>query len=332
MPTTHAVVFTAPRRVEFLPVQVPETGPEDVLVRTQVSWISNGTEGSFLRCERVSGEVPWREGLPLPFPIVPGYQRVGTVEAVGERVTDVAVGETVFATMTPVEGMYASHGGHVACGPVHRSQIWKIPAGVDPRAVSGLVLTQVGYNCGARPSIAPGDAAVVIGDGLVGQWSAQTLQARGARVMLLGRHPLRLGKFAARPEDRAVNTRLENDEAAIRAWAPEGVQAIVDTVGTVATLERLFETLRHDGHLVSAGFNGTEGRIDIQLLRHREATLHTPSGWSKPRMDTTLAWIAEGRLQTLPLVTHTFPARDVAEAWRCIEERRDETLGVLLEW
>jgi threonine dehydrogenase-like Zn-dependent dehydrogenase len=67
-------------------------------------------------------------------------------------------------------------------------------------------------------------------------------------------------------------------------------------------------------------------------MRFREATLHTPSGWSRPRMDTTFEWVRDGRLQTLPLVTHTFPAAAAAEAWRQIVEHRDETLGVLLRW
>jgi 2-desacetyl-2-hydroxyethyl bacteriochlorophyllide A dehydrogenase len=332
MPRTNAVVFPARGQVEFREISVPEMGPDELMVRSRVSWISNGTEGSFLRGERVNGETPWEPGRPEPFPIVAGYQRVGVVTAVGANVREAAPGDLVFVTVTRVEGMYESHGGHVAHGPVHRSQIWKVPAGVDPRALSGLVLTQVGWNCGMRATLTPGDAAVVLGDGMVGQWSAQTLQQRGARVMLLGHRPSRLKLLACREGDRAVDCHVENDLEAIRAWAPEGVQAIVDTVGSVATLERLFPTLRRDGHLVSAGFNGAEGRIDIQMLRFREASLHTPSGWTKARMDATLDWVVDGRLQTLPLVTHTFPARRAADAWRQIRECPGEALGVLLEW
>ena len=39
-----------------------------------------------------------------------------------------------------------------------------------------------GYNCGTRAPLAPGEAAVVIGDGLVGHWAAQTLAWCGAAV------------------------------------------------------------------------------------------------------------------------------------------------------
>lgn len=325
-----AVVFTGPRQVVFEPVDIPAMRPDEVLVRSWVSWISNGTEGSFLRGERADGETPASADRPAPYPIVPGYQRVGEVVDAGAE-TDYRPGEVVFVTVSRVDGLATGAGGHVLCAPAHHAQLRRLPASPAPEAFAGLVLTQVGYNCGARPAVAPGDAAVVIGDGLVGHWSAQTLRHRGARVLMLGRHAARLARW--RGADAATaNERDQDPVEAVSAWAPERVQAIVDTVGTVPLLERLLPLLRHDGHLVSAGFCGPHGRIDIQRLRFREATLHTPSGWSAARLDATLAGVTEGWLETLPLITHRFDAEQAAEAWRCILDDRDATLGVLLEW
>jgi 3-hydroxyethyl bacteriochlorophyllide a dehydrogenase len=110
----HAVVFTAPNTVEYRPVTCPEPGPRDVVVRVTHSWISNGTEGSYLRGERIAGDTARRAGDPWPFPIVAGYQKVGLVEWIGEQVTDIVVGETVFSAMGRVEGMFSSLGGHVS--------------------------------------------------------------------------------------------------------------------------------------------------------------------------------------------------------------------------
>src|SRR5688572_13684121 len=76
----YAVVFTAPNQVEFCQVTCPEPGPGDVVVRLTHSWISNGTEGSFLRGERIAGDTPYRPGDPWPFPIVASYQKVGAAE------------------------------------------------------------------------------------------------------------------------------------------------------------------------------------------------------------------------------------------------------------
>ena len=130
----NAVVFTAPNVVDYQAITCPEPGPRDVVVRVTHSWISNGTEGSFLRGERIAGDTPYTPGDPWPFPIIAGYQKIGIAEWVGAEVTDIAVGETVFAAMGKVDGMFSPMGGQVSPSVSPRDQIWKIPAGVDPLA------------------------------------------------------------------------------------------------------------------------------------------------------------------------------------------------------
>src|SRR5437588_11435849 len=144
----HAAVAVAPWKVEYREVVVPDPGPEDVVVRVLHSWISNGTEGSFVRGERIAGDTPRSETDPLPFPHVPGYQKVGIVEWVGTGVTRLSPGDRVFATVSRVSGMFYSTGGHISPAVTHKSQVWKLPEGVSAVAASGLVLTQVGYNVG----------------------------------------------------------------------------------------------------------------------------------------------------------------------------------------
>lgn len=316
----RAVVAVAPRQIAFLPVTVPDPVPDDVVVRITHSWISNGTEGSFVRGERIAGDTPLGPGDPSPFPHVPGYQKVGVVEAIGENVTGLAVGQIVFATVSAVQGQFYSFGGHVSPAVTHKSQIWPLPDGLDPVAASGLVLTQVGYNCGVRPPLTPGDVALVLGDGMVGHWAAQTLAERGASVTLIGRHDDRLRRFT-----RGSTTKNLAD-------APRGAQVLVDTVGDIDAVYALLPHLRHDSHIVSAGFYGHDGKIDIQRLRNQEITLHSPSGWSKARMDATLAWLAAGKLETLPLISHRFPVERAGDAFALILNRTEPVLGVVLDW
>lgn len=330
----QAAVAREPGRVRFETVTVPEPGPEDVVLRLTHSWISNGTEGSFVRGERIAGDTPRTESDPLPFPVVTGYQKVGVVEWVGRDVPGIGIGETVFATVSRVTGMFEASGGHISPAVTHYSQVWKLPVGLDPIAASGLVLTQVGYNVGMCAPVKSGDAAVVIGDGMVGHWSAQTLQQRGARVLLAGRHDERLALFVPRPEDRVVNARSPQDllEAA-RDWAGrDQIQVVADTVGSIATVEGLYPVMRRFSHIVSAGFYGSEGRIDIQKMRNREMTLHAPAGWTKERMDATLDLLARGGLRTTHLITHRFPASECAAAFELILSRREPVLGVILDW
>ena len=333
----QAVVTVAPRQVELQTVQVPEPTDDDVVLRVTHSWISPGTEGSFIRGERVNGETPRLDNDPYPFPMATGYQKVGVVEWVGKNVKHVEVGETAFATMSKIEGVHGGFGGHVSPAVTPGSQVYALSQGFKNHvAFSGLVLTQVGYNCGARPTVTAGDAAVVIGDGLVGHWSAQTLVARGARVMLVGRHESRLQKFAARPEDARVDSTQQDVLAAVREWAhqqaPEKIQVVVDTVGSVESLDMLIPVMRHNGHLVSAGFHGPRGHMDLQHLRFGELTLHNPSGWAVDRMNTTRDWIASGALQTEPLITNRFPVAKAAEAFGLILNRDQDALGIVLDW
>ncbi|TLS52487.1 hypothetical protein FE782_11050 [Paenibacillus antri] len=323
-----AVVFTGVRQVRFMEVEVPDPGPEDVVVDLVYSWISNGTESSFLYGERVTGEQAPRPGDALPFPQVAGYQKVGIVRSVGESVKDVEPGDWVFASISKVNGMKFDSGGHINPSVTHRSQVWKLPERVEPLAYSGAVLTQVGYNCGFRPDVTAGDQAIVIGDGMVGQWAAQSLSHRGAEVTVLGRHDARLSLLPS--PIRSFNTRKEP----LSRWLDgrRDIAVVVDTVGDMNAFREIQPAMKWNSHFVSAGFLGTEGTIDIQQLRAQEMTLHCPSGWTKQRMDETIAGIHEGWLQTLPLITHKFSAAEAENAWMLIMEKSEPFLGVILEW
>ena len=340
----RAVVFPSPNKVEFREISCPDPGDGDVVVEVTHSWISNGTERSFLRGERTSGDTPFRPGNPDPFPIVPGYQKVGRVISVGPDVADIEEGETVFATVGLVDGMYSltgrPTGGHVSPSVCRRDQIWKLPSRSDALAFSGLVLTQVGYNCGTRAPVGVGEGAVVIGDGLVGHWAAQTLIWRGADVVLVGHHDDRLRHFedqyAGSTVNAAVNARAPGKKPTwtdvVRERLPRGVHIGVDTAGSVEAVEQLLPCLNRDAHTVSAGFYGTRDRLPLQPLRRGEISLNMVSGWQKARMNETLSLIVRGFLSTLPLITHHFPVSRAAEAWELIASKDDSVLGVILDW
>lgn len=327
-----AVVFPDPNTVEVKTVECPEPEASDVVVRVTRSWISNGTEGSFLRGERIAGDTAYREGDPWPFPIVAGYQKIGVVEWVGDAVNDVEIGETVFAAMGKVSGMYSGYAGQISPSVSPRSHIWKLPEGVEPLAFSGLVLTQVGYNCGVKAPVDVGDGAIVIGDGMVGQWAAQTLAWRGAKTVLVGHHDHRLDFFPSGPLRHKVNARKVDWPQAVRDLLPDGARVAVDTVGSLAAIELVRPLLAQFGHIVSAGFMGTDDLISMQPLRYGELSLDFVSGWTRERMDATRDLIAAGHLQTLPLITHRFPVDHAAEAWDLIESKREPVLGVILDW
>ncbi|SEO13333.1 zinc-binding dehydrogenase [Paenibacillus sp. OV219] len=330
----RAVVFVNKNEITVRDVEVPEPGARDVVIDVAHSWISIGTESSFLRGERISGETPYREDGPWPFPQVAGYQKVGRVTQVGELVDHVKLGDLVFATVSKVDGMYFDFAGHINPAVTDCSQVWKLPGdGRGAVAYAGAVLAQVGYNCGIRPPVEPGDIAVVIGDGLVGHWAAQTLAHRDAQVYLLGHRAERLAFASAGGYAVPIDgVDVAVDEIQRGRSGNRKVAIVVDTVGHLETFRKLQPLMKRDSHLVSAGYLGEQGFIDIQTLREQEITLHTPSGWTESRIDATIAAIREGWLMTEPLITHRFAAEDAAQAWALITSKGSPCLGVVLDW
>jgi 2-desacetyl-2-hydroxyethyl bacteriochlorophyllide A dehydrogenase len=328
----HAVVFTGRNQVQFLPVECPEPGPADLVIEVWHSWISNGTEGSFLRGERTAGDTTWRPGDPSPFPLIAGYQKVGRVTRVGADVRGLAVGDMVFAVMSQVEGMFDRHAGHVSPSVCRAHFVHKLPDGADPVAYCGLVLAQVGYNCGTRPRLAAGQLAVVIGDGLVGQWAGQTLRARGAHVVITGRHETRLAAFRAGGAGETLLVAAGSGVTELKQLTAAPVHVLVDTVGDTKFYDDYLPVMAHGGTVVSAGFYGTEDQIELQRYRFRELAFDLVAGITRERLDATMEWIRAGRIDTLRLITHRFPVTQAADAWALIESKREHVLGVVLDW
>jgi NADPH:quinone reductase-like Zn-dependent oxidoreductase len=78
--------FGAPDVIQIEDVDIPEPGPDEVLVRVAVA--SVGPWDSWIRAGK--------SVLPQPLPLTLGSDLSGTVVAVGDGVTDLAVGDPVF--------------------------------------------------------------------------------------------------------------------------------------------------------------------------------------------------------------------------------------------
>jgi len=327
-----AIVNVAPNRVELREVGLPDPGPDDVVVLTRHSMISNGTERSVLAGERKYGRAAGDPDAP-PFPQVGGYQKVGVVEAVGRDVRGLKEGDWVFAAMGRIAFREFPFAGHVGVSITRQGDVLMLPEGLDPVAASGLVLTQVGYNHGSRPPVSEGTRAIVFGDGLVGLWTAETLQARGAAVLLIGRHDERLKTFETRGGSRAVNSRRSDAGRAAEEFSPGGAPVVVDTLTTTEALQSSLRYLAHDGHIVAGGYY-IEGHnlIDYMQLAVREATLYTPGGWTRPRLERTLDWIVRGHLRVLNKITHHWPIARAAEAFDLLINRHEPFLAMVIDW
>jgi len=324
---THAVVFTGVSRVEFKRIEMPEPGPKHVQVRTAYSTISAGTKGWCLRnlfsC------------AATPYPCVPGYQRVGTITAIGSEVKDWRVGERAMATVGRCPGEVRPFwGAHAGVINTPASEIYQIPPGADEVDASAAAVAQVGYNAAYRATIASGDWVVIYGDGLIGQCGAQAARSRGAKVVLPGHRDDRLALAARHSTDAVVNTHRQDVVAAVRRIVgAETVPVLIDTVQTEESQKQYIELLRfRSGQIVYSGFSPQKAWADMAVFHQRELTTHFISGWSGQRMEATLALMGEGKLRVRPLVTHLVPASRGPEMYRMILEKNQPFTGITLDW
>ncbi|PKV92225.1 putative dehydrogenase [Amycolatopsis echigonensis] len=184
----------------LLDVPVPACKPGGVLVRSQYSLISTGTEmmkvseagmsllgkarsrpdqvakvmqsvatnGLAATYRKVSGKLD--SYTPL------GYSLCGVVEQVGEGVDDVVVGDLVACAGN-------EHALHSELNWVPKNLYAKVPAGLSPRQAAFATVGAIAMQGVRRGEPQLGDLALVIGLGLIGQLVVQLLVATGARVV-----------------------------------------------------------------------------------------------------------------------------------------------------
>jgi threonine dehydrogenase-like Zn-dependent dehydrogenase len=143
---------------------LPVLGPHDVLVKSQVSALSVGTEvWRYINFGHYGGE----GGLC-------GYNSLGEVVAVGAEVTRFRVGDLAFATHP--------HSEYFA---VPENRAVNMPPGVDREAAAFTYLPTLGLHGLRSAHYQAGDHVLVVGLGIVGLLAAQVARMVGARVAAL---------------------------------------------------------------------------------------------------------------------------------------------------
>ncbi len=222
-----ALVFGAPHTCEVASYDLPtELGPHEVLIRNRLGLISPGTElAMFCRTHR-GFDV---EGHWARYPYYPGYCNVGVVEAAGAKVdTDrLAPGTRVL-----------HQANHSSATRQPAAAVVPIGDLADERVVF-LKLLGIALTPQLLAPVRFGEAAIVIGLGLVGNLAAQLCREAGAYPVI-----------ALDPATPRVGwARACGIDARTRAG---GVTApyVIEAVGLAAALRTGFDAVDPDGRLV----------------------------------------------------------------------------------
>ncbi len=325
---TPAVVFESVGRVSARPIEMPPPGPGQAQIRTRYSTISPGTEGWCLL-----NQFTWQ---PTIYPSVPGYQRTGEIIAFGEGVEGWNVGDICMATVGSWEGEVVPFwGAHAGVINTAASELFRIPEGVDEVDASGCIVAQVGYNAASRIVLRDGetDWVVVFGDGIIGQSAAQAARARGARVIVAGHRQKRLGLAAAMGADAVFYSSEDGFLDRVREVTGGYVTAVIDTIQTEAAQEQYMPLLEYaNGQVVYSGFTPGKVWADMGALQRKELTAHFVAGWTRPRMESTLALMAEKKMRVRPLVTHLVPWPEGPAMFEMILRKEKTFMAITLDW
>ncbi len=304
--------FGGPDVLRYEDIPEPEPGPGEVVLRLGACGVN------FIDTYERSG------AYNVPLPYVAGQEGAGEVVAVGEEVTDVAVGEHVGYAQIP-----ASYAEYVKA-PAHR--LVKVPEGVDD-ATATAVLVQgmtAHYLATSTYPLERGQTCLVhAAAGGTGLLLTQVAKMRGARVIgtVSTEEKAQLARQAGADE---VILYTEQDFVAEvkRITGGDGVSVVYDSVGK-DTFGRSMDCLAPRGFLVL--FGQASGRVppmDPQTLNAKGSiflTRPTLAHYTRAREELdwrasdVFGWVAEGSLNAR--IGATFALSEAAEAHRQLEGR-----------
>jgi NADPH:quinone reductase len=240
--------YGGPERLLLRERPDPEPGPGEVLVR--VAAIGLNFADLFVR----AGAYP---KTPKP-PMVPGMEVSGTVERVGQGVTELTPGQKVVAVP-----LFGGHAESVVC-PV--SRVFRMPDETDlteAAAVSVVFLTA--HHALTEAHVREGERVIVTAAaGGVGTALLQLLAARKAQILaLVGSER----KIALCRELGAPHVALYASAGAAIDGAFGGrADVVIDAIGG-ATFRALWGRLAPAGRYVLYGFAAASGRHGVAKLR-----------------------------------------------------------------
>jgi 2-desacetyl-2-hydroxyethyl bacteriochlorophyllide A dehydrogenase len=341
----HAVTFQAPHEIALVEKPDPELeAPTDAIVRVDAT----GVCGSDLHIYH--GRVQIEPGFTI------GHEYVGTVEAVGDAVTDLAVGDRVLGCFQVACGMcfFCRHGdfhkcdesrtfGHgatlgnlqgtqaeLALIPHASRTLRKIPDGLsDEVALFAGDVSGTGYHATVGAGLQAGQSVVVLGLGPVGLSAIQAAMVGGAaQVIAIDTVEQRLDMakaFGAVP----VHLTEQDPRAEIKALTGgRGVDLAVEAVGDPRALELAIRLARKCGTVSIVGVYAERVEVHMGLAWIKAQRFVMGHANVIGHLDHVLALLASGRLDPSPLVTHHMPLADAAEAYELYDKR--EALKIVL--
>ena len=309
-----------PDQLVWEAVEVGEPGPGQV----RIAQVAAGL--NFI-------DVYHRTGLyPQPLPFIPGVEGAGTVEAIGEGVEGVSVGDRV-AYAGPI-------GGYAEARLIDAEKVVKIPESISAEQAAGMMLQGMTVQMLLRSvfPITKGDTILIhAAAGGVGLIMCQWAKALGVTVIGTVGTEEKAELAAAHGCDHPIVYSKQNFVAEVeRLTGGEKLPVVYDSVGR-DTFLRSLDCLRPRGVMVSFGqSSGAIEPFNVGLLAQKGSlyltrpTLFTYTG-TRSQLEQSakelFAIVADGKVKIE--VNQSFRLEDAAEAHRALEARQTSGSTIL---
>ena len=340
------VRLAGPGDISLVECANAEMGPGDVRISTLYSGISAGTELTAYAgtnpytTKRWDGERRlFVDGdVSFPYPIDGwGYEEVGVVIDVGGDAQGISVGDVV-------TGIWGHRSEHVADAAWASAR--KLPAGAE--AIIGVFarIGAIALNAVHDAAARIGDVVAVFGLGVPGLLVTQLLRLAGVTVVAVDRIPMRLELARRFDADHVVDlTTTEPAEYIKEITESRGADVCIEISGSYRAVHEAIRAAAYNSNVVVAGFPQGDG-VGLALgeeFHHNRITLTCSqiSGvnpaldhrWDVRRLErTVLALAASGRIDVTSLVSHTFPASEVGQAFAMLAESPADALQTVLDF
>ncbi len=335
-------VLLEPFKVVVREVELPPPGPNQIVVATEVSAVSAGTELAVY-----TGTHQWLKDPNLPdwkFPFRPGYSAAGTIVAVGSAVTGWQPGDRV-----SYPGNHASAElltiGH------ERGRVWRLPSQLDAEKAALACIARYGLGASIRAGLTLGRSAAVLGLGIIGQFALRCLLAAGANpVVGIDSVSMRREAVRAAGADHVIDPSAGDPRDQLQKYLQaRGAEIVADATGIPDAVPVAMSLACDGGQVVVVGSPRGKAKdvnfYDDLHRRYLEVTgahgnmlfepAHTrlAGAWDIDKAQKwLLASLASGRLSIAGLVTHRIQPEDLGTAYEGLLKKKDEYLGVVVHW
>ncbi len=324
-------VMLGPGKIDIREVPIPDVGPGKVRIKVG----SFGICGSDIHV--FHGKHPFTS-----YPIIQGHEFSGTIDAVGEGVSSLRLGDRVTVEPSIVCGKcyQCRSGRYNICDNlkvmgfqtdgcqreyfvVPADKVVPIPDSISFEAGAMVEPTAVAVHALQRSNFIEGISLLVLGAGTIGLLILQVAKALGAsKIGVADLIDMRLNLAGELGADHIIDVDREDLITRVKeSFGPDGADLIVECVGKEDALEGAVKTARKGTRITVVGVIGGRPRISMGLVQDKELELVGSLMYMREDFEKSIELVKHGLIDPKQLITLKLGFTDLYRAYREADDR-----------